>query len=328
VSLTGLPLLVLSVLVAVNLFVATVVVWSRGGRWRPAIRLVAILACEAVTLWVVGLAVNRSLDLYPSWSALLGNVPAAVNAQTQPATNLERWLSGKAAQGEREGVAFDWNPPGESGWHLSARPSVYVPPSYFHDKTARFPVVVVVAPKNATPARAGWFDHKTGPLVRATVERSAPAVVVFVRADGPEGVTKLATTIPARLEKDLRVTLGGWALIGVGGANAPALDVMAAQAGRRYRGVALLADGSQPLQETVVSRARKLPAGTGRLFVAADRVVAEEDAHAYPTASVAEPKPEQRVAAALRWAYGLLSPSLTPAVTAAAPVSPGPPPGR
>lgn len=326
-SLTGLPLLAVSAFVAVTLVVASVLLWSRTGRARVVVRCTAIVACEASLLWVAGLAVNRSLDLYPSWSALVAAVPPAVGGDDRPTANLEQWLAGKAAQGRRDGFAFDWTPDEERGWGLSAAPSVYVPPSYFTESTVRFPVVVVVAAKNATPARAGWSDRATAALARDAVTSGTPAVVVFVRADQATAIAGLATTIPARLEQDLRVTSVGWELVAVGPASLPALDVIG-HAGNRYRGIALLADGATAPPGPVVAATRALPAGTGRLFVAASRVVAGEPDAGYPTASKALPRPQDRLVAALRWCDGLLPAPLAPPLTAGSVATTGPAAGR
>jgi hypothetical protein len=64
-------------------------------------RTVSILACEAVGLFTLGVVTNRTLDLYPSWAAL---------------------LHARDLSGGKHGVTFAWEPPGWTGWGLAQPP--------------------------------------------------------------------------------------------------------------------------------------------------------------------------------------------------------------
>jgi hypothetical protein len=245
VSLTGLPLLVFSVLAAVAALILTVRYWGRGGRWRAVTRTVSVLLCEALALFAGGVIVNHALgDLFPSWSALLQQdrtaPPPPVVAD--PATRLDVWLRSRALEGEHNGLVFDWRPVDATAWHLPDPPTIYVPPAYFTQHSARFPVVLVIAPSKDGPAQAAWDARKVNLLVPRTGGEVTPAVLVFLRVDHPD-VTLLAQTLPERLDEDLRTSPRGWGVIGVAFDAAVALDSLV-RAPLRFWSAAVVADGT------------------------------------------------------------------------------------
>jgi hypothetical protein len=275
--LTSSWLIAVALVATVAVAVGTVLVWRRPGRWWLPGRVVTLVLCEALVLASVGLMVNRHLDLYPSWSSLFGAVrPEREGRVRQPA--LSSFLAARAAQGERDGVVFAWHPPGEAGWHLPEAPLAYVPPAYFRQPADSFPVVLALAPPGgAVPARPGW-DR----LVRSG---RAPAVVILVRiAYASPGA--LGTGLADGLEHDLRVTAHGWAVVGVGGADALALAMVNHSPGR-YSTVAVVTDRTGPPSPTLVRAEQALPAGVSRLV-------------------------EARLTAALAWVYPLLPAALGP----------------
>ncbi len=74
-GLTSTKVLVLAVVVAVALFLATVLLWPRlaRGGWRSVTGRVGLLLVTQVTLFAaVGLAANRSFLFYGSWADLFG----------------------------------------------------------------------------------------------------------------------------------------------------------------------------------------------------------------------------------------------------------------
>ena len=68
-SLTGLPLLLLSAFVTVLVTAATVWSWRRG---RLAARIAGVLLIEGLFVFTAGLVVNRGQQFYPSRAALAG----------------------------------------------------------------------------------------------------------------------------------------------------------------------------------------------------------------------------------------------------------------
>ena len=187
-SLTGVPLLVLGVVASLGALAGTVWFWRGANWWRPITRTAGVLACEALILVTTGLVVNRSLEIFPSWSALFNRHHAAPapTVVADPTTRLDVWLRSRAVEGARNGLVFEWRPAGVGTWHLTAAPVVYVPPRYFTATAARFPVVLVVAPTKAGPAQGAWDAHKLNQVVPHADAEVNPAVLVFLRTDHPD----------------------------------------------------------------------------------------------------------------------------------------------
>ncbi len=312
-TLTGLPLLVTSAALTVALAVVTGLLWWRTGRHgigaRLAVRPVALLLTEALAVLTVAIAANRELDIYPSWSVLFGKVHTVEKAVAAPPAGLEEWLHGQAREGGQNGLAFAWKPAGGESWHLPAAPTVAVPPAYFHDSAARFPVVLVVASRKAGVATSGWDDRHA----LQSVPAGGSAVVVLVRVDDPAAARPVLTTaLPAQLERDLRVQPANWCAVGVGPDLPLALDLLQHHSDR-YGSAALVTDGEHGPPGPVIQRLKAVPVGLDLVAVAAAPV---------DGASTAVAKPAGRLAAALRWAY-----QHTPAPLAAPLVDPALPPG-
>lgn len=237
-SLTGLPLLVTGGVLTVALVAATMLTWRR----RPALRALALLLTETVALLTVAVGANRSLELYPSWSVLLGTVPRpapAAAAAPPPAAGLEEGL-------RADRLTFAWKPAGWESWRLAAAPLVTVAPAYLRDTAARFPVVVVVA----GPAKAGW-DDRHPPQVEG-------AIAVYLRVTEPAAaVPALTTALPEQLGRDLRVQPMSWAVAGIGPGQPLALDLVGSGP---YRSAALV-DGGHGTPPVVRERMRQVPAG-------------------------------------------------------------------
>jgi hypothetical protein len=304
VSLTGLPLLVFSIVASIGAFVLTILVWRRGGRWRTVTRTAGVLLCEALVLCTAGLVVNRSLgDLFPSWSALLNQDRAAPppTVVADPATKLDVWLHARAVEGTHNGLVFEWHPSGAAAWHLPAPPVIYVPPRYFTAKTARFPVVLVLAPVKAGPAQGAWDPHKINLIVPRSDDAPTPAVIVFLRTDRPDA-TVLTRTLPRILDGDLRTTARGWGMIGVDADAAAGLDALMQDPLRFWSAAAVVDD---------TGLAKALAHPHALLDWQATTVLGR----GHTT--------ESRLPEALRWVYGRLPAPLTTPLTG--PVDPNAP---
>jgi hypothetical protein len=247
VSLTGVPLLVLSSLAALGVLAGTVWFWRGTAWWRPVVRAAGILACEALVLFTAGLVVNRSLEIFPSWSALFNRHKAAPppTVVADPGTRLDVWLHSRAVEGARNGLVFEWRPAGAAAWHLAAAPVIYVPPRYFTATALRFPVVLVVAPSHAGPAQGGWDPHKLNQVLPHADAEVNPAVLVFLRTDHPDE-TVLTHVVPAQLDEDLRAAARGWAVVGVDGDAGAAFAALHREPLRFWFAVALGARPTPP----------------------------------------------------------------------------------
>jgi hypothetical protein len=176
-SLTGIPLLLAAGLATAVTAAGTVLVWSRWGRLRYVLRPAGILATEALLLVTVGLFANRHEQFYPDWAALLAPGSAAPVTYTVPAGQLDGWLAA------RPGVrSFPWH-----------RMNVTVPAGYLQHPQWRYSTVVVLG---------------SGPA-----PGSNDTVVVSVPVTAATTPATLATSMPAELGHDLRVTAHRWALV-------------------------------------------------------------------------------------------------------------------
>ncbi|HEY3006781.1 MAG TPA: hypothetical protein VGJ63_01770 [Micromonosporaceae bacterium] len=234
-ALTGVPLLMVSVTATVACLVALVATWRRFGRWRVVTRTLGILLVEALALGSLGLVVNRVGDFYPSWAALVSS--GATSDRARVATpNLEQWLAAHQTGGERDGLVFTWRPPDAVSWRLARPPVLFVPAAYFQHPEMSLPVVVAVA---ATKDRVAWDNRGVASLVRATTAGATSAVIAFVLAGRTTPAAALRAGLPYRLERDFRVTSGGWALVGVGSETSAAADAYTHDPGR-YGSAALV----------------------------------------------------------------------------------------
>ncbi|GIF13840.1 hypothetical protein [Actinoplanes teichomyceticus] len=177
-SLTGLPLILLTGTLAVLVAAATV----RGWR-RPAIRIAGLILTEALIVAGAGLIANRSAGFYPSWRALGGAPDATVPTPVAPG-RLDGALGGR-------GAVLGWAPPEAAGWRLAVRPQLVIPPDYPARPERTFPVVVALvgAPDAASLRRTA---------------ASAPGVLTLIlRPTAGTTATALAA-LPGALARDVR----------------------------------------------------------------------------------------------------------------------------
>jgi hypothetical protein len=255
-SITGMPLILLAVAVTLAAVAATVLTWQRFGRWRLLTRPVGILVCQSLILLAVGLVVNRSEQFYPSWAALSGKQEAETVAPVEPEGRLDDALRARAVPGSSSATRVPWQPTGWATWQLGGIPTVAVPPDYLSRATTAFPTVlsIMAGPVTSTarPARttppSGSPSPSTsaGPAPRSapgpdTASPAAAAVLVIAPASDRTTAAVVATTLPDRLGRDLRVTPRGWSL--VAGVRQAALAAEAVRLGAgRFTSLVLIAD--------------------------------------------------------------------------------------
>ena len=180
-ALTGIPLITSTVLVTALAVAATILLWSRYGRWRLLSRAVGVLVCEALVVLSVGLVANRHEQFYPSWQALSGDT----GTQSRTAPRRAGRLDGLFGPGRSK---LAWQPSGSAAWQLTSSAEVTVPPGYRAHPS--FPALLALGGR---PAASGLVSVVASPAART----SAAAL-----AD-----------LPALLGVDLRVTGHGWALL-------------------------------------------------------------------------------------------------------------------
>jgi lysyl-tRNA synthetase class 2 len=182
VSLTGLPLLVLSALATAVVGTLTVRLW---GRIRIGGRFAGVLLLEALIVFTAGLVVNRQEQFYPSWQALRGDTGTTLITTGVRAGLLDDHLPAGP---------FGWRPPELAAWHLAAPPTVRLPAGYQQRPGVAFPVVLVF----------GAHAPRT------------PSVVTVTLAPTSHTTAPALRTLPGALRHDLRVTATGWDVIGGG----------------------------------------------------------------------------------------------------------------
>lgn len=193
-KLTGLPLILLVAFVAAALITATVLLWSRFGRWRLLSRAAGILLSETLVVLTLGLILNRVDGFYPSWQALRGKTGTTTVTAPPPRGRLDSQFSATVS-------SMPWRPTDLASWRLAGTPTVVVPPGYRNQPSISYPVVLVLAdaPAGATAA------------VRAA-QRADGVVTVVAR---PTAATTAAALgrIGADLPQDVRATAYGWGLV-------------------------------------------------------------------------------------------------------------------
>ncbi|MFF4170059.1 alpha/beta hydrolase [Streptomyces sp. NPDC001744] len=192
-GLTSTKVLVLAVVVAVALFVATVWLWPRlaRGGWRAVVGRVGLLFVTQVALFAaVGLAANRSFLFYGSWADLFGQeqepgvvVDHAGGSKDVRVVGTQALDVPGAGRPEVGGQIQKVVVAGERSGIVSSA-YVYLPPEYFQARYAKrtFPASVVLTgyPGTAENLIKGLKYPRTAYL-QAKEGRMQPMVLVMLR---------------------------------------------------------------------------------------------------------------------------------------------------
>ena len=186
-SLTGLPLIVLTGMLAAVAAAATVRGWGLSGRRRMAVRIAGLAAVEVLVVAGIGLVVNRHEGFYPSWQSLGGGTETVVVLPSVTTGRLDGTL-------DADGTVT-WTPPEATAWHLAAEPVLVAPPEYAKHRDRTFPVVVALT----TPA---------GARETRRVAASATGVLTVVLEPTAASTAASLDTLRGRLGQDARAADG------------------------------------------------------------------------------------------------------------------------
>jgi enterochelin esterase-like enzyme len=225
VSLTGAPLAITLIVVAIALPIVLALVWRRlPGRLGGAVlRVAMILSCQAIAVLAAGIALNRAFLFYDSWDELLGHHHAAAQIAVADAGPL---VAANGSQGRVSILTVRGKVSGATEQVL-----VWVPPQYdaASEAKTRFPVMMALPGQPGTPA--GIF--KTLNLgSNATQAINSGQVKPFIAVipplsiaqprdtectdipRGPQADSWLATDVKEAVIRHFRVTSQHWSTIG------------------------------------------------------------------------------------------------------------------
>jgi enterochelin esterase-like enzyme len=222
VSLTGAPLLVVLVVLAIAGPVGLTLGWRRlpKGVVGAITRLVTVLLCQAVAISAIAVAVNRSFEFYDSWNDLLGRrqtgqIQVANDGQLVPADGSEGQVRILTVHGKVSDA--------------TEQVLIWLPPEYIREPKATFPVLMALPGQPGTPA--GIF--KTLDLAQNAIRTVAagqvkpfvaviPPLSIAAPRDtectdiprGPQADSWLATDVKEAVVRHFRVTPEHWSTIG------------------------------------------------------------------------------------------------------------------
>ena len=224
-SLTGVPLIVVAILVTAAAGAATVLLWYWFGRWRLLGRTAGILLTETLVVITTGLVVNRADLFYPSWAALKGRTGTTVVTAPRKAGRLDRLVLGATA------ATVPWRPADAAAWQLAGSPRVVFPTGYRLKRSVAYPAVVSLVDNPAEAAAVVQVARRVG--------------AVGVVAVPTRGTTAAAlTTLPAELAADVRVNTRGWAVTATAGQAALAARLF--RFGQPYGALAVIGATALP----------------------------------------------------------------------------------
>ncbi|GAA4994542.1 alpha/beta hydrolase [Kitasatospora paranensis] len=193
-SLTGLPLRVIAVVLAVGAFAATMWLWPRlaGAGWRAWLgRLSAFLGTQLAVLAALGLVANAYFGFYSTWGDLLGTGggPGMV-VDHQPAgkalsvTGQQKVYSSQGSAPDRSGSIEQVRIQGESTGLIGSPAYVYLPPQYFQPgyAHARFPMMLVLSGYPGSAEKLiSLLEYPASTLKAIQAGQMPPTVLLMMR---------------------------------------------------------------------------------------------------------------------------------------------------
>ncbi|MEU6405596.1 alpha/beta hydrolase-fold protein [Streptomyces sp. NPDC046985] len=194
-GLTSKKVLVLAVVLAVLLFVATVWLWPRLARrdwWAVSGRVGILLATQAALFACAGLLANQTFGFYASWADLFGQ-------ETAPGVVVDHGAGGDGGPLEVVGTqrvkGIGGGQPQTAGeiqkvdvvgrtTHIASPALIYLPPEYFQPqyRTRTFPTTVVLTGYPGTAqALVSKLDYPGTAQKLAKNGRMQPMILVMLR---------------------------------------------------------------------------------------------------------------------------------------------------
>nr|BFD83484.1 alpha/beta hydrolase-fold protein [Streptomyces sp. Xyl84] len=243
-GLTSKKVLVLAVLFAVLLFVATVWLWPRLARrsW-PSVsgRVGILLVTQAAIFACVGLAANQAFGFYASWADLFGQetdqgvvVDHAASGSTGPlrVVGTQQVQLAGGSRPQLTGQIQKVDVVGRTS-HIASPAFVYLPPEYFQPqyRTRTFPATVVLTGYPGTAqALISKLNYPRTAQELAKEGRMQPMILVMLRPTvapprdtecvdipgGPQTEKFFGRDLPDAVGAHYRVDRkpGGWGVIG------------------------------------------------------------------------------------------------------------------
>jgi S-formylglutathione hydrolase FrmB len=224
VSLTGMPLLVLLVVIALAAPVALAIGWRRSSAKFIAgvVRGLAVVLCQVLAIAAVFVGVNRAFGFYDSWDDLLGRTSSGpVNVADDG-----QLVAGDGSQGQIRVMTVHGKVSGATGQVL-----VWLPPQYFQKAYAKttFPVLMALPGQPGTPAGIFRRLDLAANGTRAVAQGQAkpfiaviPPLEIAAPRDtectdiphGPQADAWLSTDIKEDVVRHFRVTPDHWSTLG------------------------------------------------------------------------------------------------------------------
>src|SRR2546423_5102266 len=83
---TSNPVLFAGIILALVTVVGAVLVWERPlGRWQGLVRALALVLCPLTALGAASVVVNNEVQIYPTWTEMLGVHPTAARSRAPAA---------------------------------------------------------------------------------------------------------------------------------------------------------------------------------------------------------------------------------------------------
>ncbi|MCX3063258.1 alpha/beta hydrolase [Streptomyces beihaiensis] len=280
-GLTSHKVLALALLLAVALFIGTVLLWPRLAKrsWRAvAGRVGMLLATQLAIFAAVGLAANQAFGFYASWADLFG--------REQQQGVVSDQAAGGGGAGPVQVVALqDVTVPGGARAavggqiqkvdvvgpvsHIATPAYVYLPPEYFQPQYAHrtFPAAVVLTGYPGTAqalikglhypqtahrlARAGTMQPMILVMLRPTVAPPRDTECVDIPG-GPQTETFFARDLPGVMASHYRIgrSSGSWGIVGDSTGGYCALKLAIHHPGTYVAGAGLSAYYKAPIDPT------------------------------------------------------------------------------
>lgn len=227
---TSATLLVVGGLAVIAAATLTALTWDVR-RWRLLRRTTCLLVCQVLALGVAAVVVNRQLDLFTSWSDLVGASPVLTVSASRPGT-VDASAQAAADRSGGGSVVVPVTITGGAS-HLTKAADVYLPADYFAPGYAavRFPVLEVNDGFPGSPA--SWLDglHLQAVLDQEiAAHRMSPLIAVLPTQNtspfhdsecvnavgGAQMATFLTNDVQTAIERNFRAETArtGWALMG------------------------------------------------------------------------------------------------------------------